>query len=54
MNQLVGNIIGAVIAFAVWAALIGWAWETHLLAGIVWTAVPVVIAAAIVTKYLRS
>ena len=54
MNPLVGNILGAVIAFVVWAALFAWAWEVHWFAGLVWTAVPVVIAATIAAKYLRS
>lgn len=54
MNQVVGTAIGAVIFFVLWAALISWAWETHWMAGLVWTATPIAIAAVVAMKYIRS
>ena len=54
MHSLVGNIFAAVIAFVLWAALFAWAWQFGWLAGLAWTAVPVVIATAVVAKYIRA
>ena len=53
MNQLVPTVIGAVISFVIWAAFISFMWETHFLAGLLWTATPVFIAVMMAMKYLR-
>ena len=54
MNQVVGNLMGAVLFFIVWAALITWMWEAHWMAGLIWTAIPVAVGSVVAMKYLKS
>ena len=54
MEQTLGKVLGTVIGFAIWAALLSFMWETHFLAGLMWTVVPIAIAGTIAAKYLKS